>query len=257
MSHQHTKLSFRLAPAALCRKQDEVPIANIAFVPGTLILNCMLHNNVANAVTAVNPSDLLHAEVEAQRLHDWTIGWHEEETGITEGDAVQQLHRANFDLWHLEDQARDPDATDSTIAQVKRAIDRTNQQRNDTVERIDSDLLATLADAGLPNEAAPLHSETPGMMLDRLSILALKIFHTAEQTGRTDVDAAHIRSSRERLSILQQQSSDLTACLAILWADICRGERRFRQYRQMKMYNDPDLNPVLYTAAKRSSVHPS
>jgi hypothetical protein len=217
----------------------------------------MLHNNVAKAVTAADPSALLHAEGEAERLRDWTVGWHEQEIVITEDDAIQQLHRANFDLWHLEDQARDPDATDANIAQVKRAIDSTNQQRNDTVERIDTAFLATLTNAGLPNETAPLHSETPGMMLDRLSILALKIFHTAEQTDRTDVDAAHQRNSLERLAILQQQSSDLTGCLAVLWAQVCRGERRFRQYRQMKMYNDPDLNPVLYTAAKRSSVRPS
>jgi hypothetical protein len=217
----------------------------------------MLHNAIANAANAVDAATTLKAQAEAQRFRDWTQQWHLQEPPMDGADLMQRLHWANFTLWHLEDQARDPDVTDSTIAQVKRSIDRTNQQRNDTVERVDAGLLATLATSGLPNETAPLHSETPGMMLDRLSILALKIFHTAEQAERTDVNDAHIRNNRERLTILQQQSDDLTACVSAMWAETCRGERRFRQYRQMKMYNDPELNPVLYTAAKRRSLHAS
>ncbi len=153
-------------------------------------------------------------------------------------------HRANFDLWHEEDKARDPNATDASITHVKHQIDSLNQQRNDLVEKID---LALLAEAGPQNESAPLHSETPGLIVDRLSILALKIYHTAEEAHRDSATEDHRKRNLERLRILTQQRDDLATCLDALWQQILRGERRFRLYRQMKMYNDPDLNPVLYT----------
>jgi len=158
-----------------------------------------------------------------------------------------QQHRANFDLWHEEDAARSPDAPDATIADVKHAIDRLNQQRNDLVECID---LALLDQAGPQNESAPLHSETPGLIVDRLSILALKIYHTAEEAHRESASDQHRTRNLERLFILEHQRDDLAACLDILWQQILRGERRFRLYRQMKMYNDPDLNPVLYSRGR-------
>ena len=156
---------------------------------------------------------------------------------------VLAQHRANFDLWHREDTARDPDSTDSDIAAIKRAIDTLNQQRNDLVEQIDR-LLCN--EAGEQNAEAPLHSETPGLMIDRLSILALKLYHTEQETLRPEATAEHRERNRARLQVLIEQRGDLAACLDALWADVLAGRRRFKLYRQMKMYNDPALNPVLY-----------
>ncbi len=155
-------------------------------------------------------------------------------------------HRANYDLWHQEDEARNPDASDSVIAAVKHEIDRINQHRNDLMEQIDN-LLFTAA--GEQNESAPLHSETPGMVLDRLSILALKLYHTAEESERQTATIEHRSRNLARLQIIQQQRADLAICLDELWEEILAGRRRFNLYRQMKMYNDPDLNPVLYRGA--------
>ncbi len=182
------------------------------------------------------------------RLHDEsTLRWHGDGDEPSPPNPLVALvlaqHRANFDLWHQEDAARSPAAADSTIAAVKHAIDRINQQRNDLVERIDQ---ALIAEAGSQNETAPLHSETPGLIVDRLSILALKIYHTAEETHRDSASAAHRQRNLERLAILELQRADLATCLDELWVEILAGRRRFRLYRQMKMYNDPELNPVLY-----------
>ncbi len=155
-------------------------------------------------------------------------------------------HAANFDLWHREDAARDPLAGDAVIAAVKRNIDKLNQRRNDLAERVD---IALLDAAPAQNVAAPLHSETPGMMIDRLSILSLKVFHTAEEAHRRGADSAHHIRNQDRLVILEEQRTDLAACLDALWHDVTSGLRRFKLYRQMKMYNDPALNPVLYGAS--------
>ena len=157
---------------------------------------------------------------------------------------VVDQHRANFDLWHEEDQARDPEATLEKIVGNKRAIDRLNQRRNDLMERIDRMLLA---EAGVQRAEAPLHSETPGMMIDRLSILELKRFHTEEEIARAAGDE-HLRRNQQRLAVLKEQREDLRGALDALWAEVMSGRRRFKLYRQMKMYNDPALNPVLYRA---------
>jgi Protein of unknown function (DUF4254) len=175
-----------------------------------------------------------------------TAAWHETETAEAEADGLLAIamaqHRANFDLWHEEDKARDPQATDADIAGVKRSIDSLNQRRNDLVEKMDSWLLNTLEQ----NERAPLQSETPGLMIDRLSILALKIFHTREEAHRGNATEAHRQRNAERLALLEEQRADLAACLDALWVEVLEGKRRFKLYRQMKMYNDPELNPVMY-----------
>jgi hypothetical protein len=182
------------------------------------------------------------------RIHDdCTERWHRDGACSAHDDPLARLarahHRANFELWHQEDEARSPQASDAVIATVKHAIDGLNQQRNDLVEQMDNLLLG---EAGAQNQAAPLHSESPGLMVDRLSILALKIYHTAEEAERSSATPEHRQRNRERLDILRQQRTDLAACLDALWLEVLAGDRRFRLYRQMKMYNDPDLNPVLY-----------
>lgn len=165
-------------------------------------------------------------------------------------NTVLELHRANFELWHIEDQARAPGASDRQIAETKRAVDRTNQRRNDLSERCDAMLLAELAVHGLPSDSAELHSESPGLMLDRLSILALKTYHTLEEIGRTNAPKGHAERNRERLVLLETQRDDLANCLDALWNKVVDGKRRFKVYRQLKMYNDPSLNPAVYAQEK-------
>lgn len=159
---------------------------------------------------------------------------------------VLRQHRANFDLWHIEDEARAPGATDAELAAVKRRIDATNQTRNDLVEEVDRALIAWLAERGLPDGAAPLNSESPGLIIDRLSILSLKIYHTREEAERADAPEGHAERNRERLRILEEQRADLAGCLDALWRETLAGTRRFKLYRQLKMYNDPSLNPAIY-----------
>jgi Protein of unknown function (DUF4254) len=189
---------------------------------------------------------MLDALLIARMQDDNTATWHGTEIAEVEADGLLAIamaqHRANFDLWHEEDKARDPKATDADIATVKRAIDKLNQRRNDLVEKMDSWLLAALEQ----NERAPLHSETPGLMIDRLSILALKIFHTREEAHRATATEEHRRRNEERVALLEEQRADLAASLDSLWADVLDGKRRFKLYRQLKMYNDPELNPVMY-----------
>lgn len=195
---------------------------------------------------------LLEADA-VTKLHDrCTELWHltpSEATAVGEVDwlaAVARHHRANFDLWHIEDQARVPGATDSEIGHVKRRVDETNQLRNDLTEELDRKLLAWLEPKGLPKPMAPLNSESPGLIIDRLSVLALKIYHTREETNRPDAPAGHAERNRDRLAILEQQRGDLAGCLDALWRETLAGKRRFKLYRQLKMYNDPLLNPAIY-----------
>ena len=169
--------------------------------------------------------------------------------GAAAGDwllAVSRQHRANFDLWHIEDEARAPGVTDAELAVVKHRIDRTNQFRNDLAEELDCVLLARLEPQGLPNPGAPLNSESPGLIVDRLSILALKIYHTREEAERADAPPGHSARNRERLAILENQRTDLAGCLDDLWRETLAGKRQFKLYRQLKMYNDPSLNPAIY-----------
>ncbi len=170
-------------------------------------------------------------------------------------DLVAQQHRANFDLWHIEDEARAPRVSDAELAAVKRRIDRTNQLRNDLAEELDRTMLGWLEARDLPKTTAALNSESPGLIIDRLSILALKIFHTHEETERRDAPEGHAQRNTERLEVLREQRADLAACLDALWQDTVTGVRCFKLYRQMKMYNDPALNPAIYrnSVGKKSS----
>lgn len=153
---------------------------------------------------------------------------------------IEDNHRCNIALWDEEDQARRRDVPDSAIADCKRRIDGHNQRRNDAIERIDELVLAALPNAP---ETARLHSETMGALIDRLSILALKLFHMDWQTRRTDVDADHRGMSGERLARLRLQQADLAGCLDELLRGCLDGTLRFNLYRQFKMYNDPRFNP--------------
>lgn len=164
---------------------------------------------------------------------------------------VARQHRANFDLWHIEDEARTPGATDAQLADVKHRIDRTNQLRNDLAEQLDRTLLDWLSPQQLPHPDAPLNSESPGLVIDRLSILALKIYHTREESERADAPPEHMQRNRARLTILEEQRADLAACLDALWTETLAGSRRFKLYRQLKMYNDPTLNPAIYRNTPR------
>jgi hypothetical protein len=164
--------------------------------------------------------------------------------------AIEDNHRNNRLLWDQEDLARRKSVPDSEIANNKRAIDRYNQKRNDAMERIDESLWNSFPDR---NENARLSSETPGAMIDRLSILSLKIHHMRLQTLRADVDRAHIEACKGKLERLKEQRTDLAACLDRLLAECARGESVFKIYRQFKMYNDPTLNPAVYGESKGSS----
>jgi len=160
-------------------------------------------------------------------------------------------HEANYLLWHEEDLARDPRAGDPEIAGVKRRIDKLNQLRNDRIEQLDDALVAQLAAADVrPADAAPLNSETPGSAIDRLSILALRMYHMQEQAERTDAAPEHRHKAQQRLAILHQQHRDLAQALQELLADIFAGRKRLTVYRQFKMYNDPALNPRIYNAGQ-------
>ena len=164
---------------------------------------------------------------------------------------VCQQHQFNFLLWHEEDIARSPDASDPRIAAVKRAIDHYNQQRNDWIEKIDEAFLKLLADEGiLPRAGARLNTETPGSAIDRLSIMSLRVYHFEEQLTRDGADDRHRASVAERLARCRLQHADLSRSLAELLDDIWAGRKLLKVYCQMKMYNDPSLNPYLYRSQR-------
>ena len=147
--------------------------------------------------------------------------------------------------WHFEDIIRDEEIDPVEALALKRRIDRSNQDRTDLVEEIDAYFRHLYADvAVLPD--ATINTESPAWAIDRLSILALKIWHMREQTERTDTDAAHIENCRAKLGVLLEQRVDLTTSIDQLLEDIAAGRKYMKVYRQMKMYNDPETNPVLY-----------
>ncbi len=169
---------------------------------------------------------------------------------------VCDQHQQNFRLWHAEDVARSKAAGDEEIARVKRKIDVLNQQRNDLIEQLDCAVIVELASANVaPRPTARLNTETPGSVVDRLSILALRIYHLEEQAARSDADRQHRGKARSRLAILHEQHFDLSTALAELVDDLFAGRKRLKLYRQFKMYNDPTMNPYLYAAARASTIN--
>ncbi|WP_418981957.1 DUF4254 domain-containing protein [Alistipes sp.] len=151
--------------------------------------------------------------------------------------------------WHLEDIIRDPAIDPAEALKIKRRIDRSNQERTDMVEYVDSYLLDKYKGV-TPAPDARLNTETPAWAIDRLSILALKIYHMARETERTDVGGEHLAACRRKLDVLLAQQQDLSRAIEELIEDIEAGRKYMKTYKQMKMYNDPALNPVLYGQKK-------
>ena len=157
---------------------------------------------------------------------------------------IEANHFFNTKLWNEEDLARRQNVSDSEITKNKRAIDKFNQSRNDCMEQIDSFILERISNT--ISKEAKQNSETLGAMIDRLSILSLKIFHMAIQTLRENVSETHIQTCLKKLEVLKIQRNDLCVCFDELLYDCMLGLRYFKQYKQFKMYNDPNLNPQLY-----------
>lgn len=151
--------------------------------------------------------------------------------------------------WHMEDIIRDPEIDPVAALTLKRRIDASNQDRTDMVEQLDSYFRDKYAAVKVLPDAV-INTESPAWALDRLSILALKIYHMEAEVARTDATDAHRAKCAAKLSVLREQLSDLTTAINQLLADIEAGRKYMKVYRQMKMYNDPDSNPVLYGAAK-------
>jgi len=147
--------------------------------------------------------------------------------------------------WHLEDIIRNPDIDPAEALKIKRRIDKSNQDRTDLVELIDSYFLDRYA--GVEVQAtATINTESPAWAIDRLSILALKIFHMQQEADRKDATPEHAAQCRQKLAVLLEQQVDLSAAIDTLLDDIASGRKYMKVYKQMKMYNDPALNPVLY-----------
>jgi len=147
--------------------------------------------------------------------------------------------------WHLEDIIRAPEINPVEGIQIKRRIDKSNQDRTDVVEKVD-DYFLEYFKGTTPKPGARINSETPAWLLDRMSILMLKIYHMKEQTERKDVSDEHIRKCQAKLQVLMEQKSDMRLAFDEMIEDIRAGVRRFKVYRQMKMNNDASLNPALY-----------
>lgn len=197
---------------------------------------------------------MLDVSAITQLQHDMVARWHHTPVDNQQEGflwAVCRQHGFNFLLWHEEDIARSPDVGDQKVAQVKRAIDRYNQQRNDAIEKLDDWITDDLTARNVsPSEGARLNSETPGSVIDRLSILSLRMYHLQEQIERRDASAEHVQSVGQKLAVCRVQHADLSQCLAELLEDIYGGRKRHRTYRMFKMYNDPALNPYLYGSKK-------
>jgi hypothetical protein len=182
-------------------------------------------------------------EQQARNIAEWHRG-----VNPTEKDPpftfIQENNQWNYRLWHEEDIARKPDIDPVRMVAAKRNIDHYNQQRNNAMEKIDEWVASYLSNIRAVNNA--MHSETPGMMIDRLSIMALKKYHMQEEAVRESASEKHRQRCFDMVSLLDLQIGDLAKCLTDVLGRLENGELQFRVYRQMKMYNDPALNPELY-----------
>ena len=184
--------------------------------------------------------------------HRWDDVDHPIENPYEPGSLEHLLYHKNWIdtvQWHLEDIIRDPQIDPVAALAIKRRIDKSNQDRTDMVEYIDSYLLDKYRDVE-PRPDARLNTETPAWAIDRLSILALKIYHMAREAERTDVGEAHRAACRKKLDVLLAQQVNLSGAIEELIGDIEAGRKYMKTYKQMKMYNDPALNPVLYGQKK-------
>ncbi len=186
------------------------------------------------------------SELQNKKIIDW-----KQSGAKLEGDgfeaAILENHFNNFSLWHEEDKARRDDMGFEYVCLAKRKIDGFNQARNNAMEKIEEFILDEIK----PDlSSCEFSSEAPGMMIDRLSILSLKKYHMGLQCERSDVDAKHLDTCKQKYAIICDQIADLEAALDRLLAGLHDGTRGFRVYRQCKMYNDPSLNPELYKNKK-------
>lgn len=183
-----------------------------------------------------------------QSIEDWHLNQSSVENPYREGSFEYIIYKKNqIDTiqWHVEDEIRRPDLPDSELVLLKRRIDSLNQERTDTVEVLDDWFYNYFK--SVPKQAdARMNSETPAWLLDRMSILELKIYHMKEQTERRDVSDEHIQMCSKKLDILLEQREDLSKCFTELIEDLQTGKKFMKVYRQMKMYNDKNLNPALY-----------
>ena len=173
---------------------------------------------------------------------------HPEENPFVEGSLDYLLYKKNWIdavQWHLEDIIRDPNIDPVEALKIKRRIDASNQVCTDMVEYIDSYLLDKYKDI-VPAADAKINTETPAWAIDRLSILELKIYHMHQEVLRTDVEQSHRDACQKKLNTLLEQQVDLSTAIEELIEDIEAGRKYMKTYKQMKMYNDPSLNPVLY-----------
>lgn len=180
------------------------------------------------------------------------LDWHKKEAPHPNPYAPATIEATLFEKnhidtiqWHIEDEIRRPDIALEEVVALKRRIDKLNQERTDLVEKID-DFVLEIFKESKPKETARLNSESPAWLLDRMSILELKIYHMEEQVNRKEASSEHIQKCQAKLTILSEQREDLIVCLDELFQDYRNGDKRMKVYRQMKMYNDSSLNPSLY-----------
>lgn len=192
--------------------------------------------------SALNLINLHHACIE-----QWKVtGVQYTQTGLYQ--LIEENHAFNYQLWHAEDKARRDDMGPEFVYKAKREIDGFNQQRNNRMEAVDEWFFTMLQPAS--PETCPVHSETPGMIIDRLSILSLKSYHMALQTTRQEVSQEHREQCANKLAVIKQQLTQLALCLEQLLEEVKAKKRTFRVYHQFKMYNDSSLNPQLYSTGQ-------